>query len=124
MKYTINNNDYTKEVNSLVNFAQNRMGFSKAPKILFDTDSQNSRKTLGKTGYYDPNSSEVHIYATGRHIKDILRSLAHELVHHMQNENNTIIPTLMKSLVHDSLFCFIINYIQSILIYMLFTCSG
>jgi hypothetical protein len=30
---------------------------------------------------------EIHVYATGRHPKDILRSIAHELVHHNQNEN-------------------------------------
>ena len=28
---------------------------------------------------------EIHIYTTGRHPKDILRSLGHELVHHKQN---------------------------------------
>jgi hypothetical protein len=30
---------------------------------------------------------EIHVYVTGRHPKDILRSIAHELVHHNQNEN-------------------------------------
>ena len=90
MKYIINNHDYSNEVNSLTDFAQQRMGFSKLPKILFDDDIPNSQKTLGKTGYYDPNSSEIHIYASGRHIKDILRSLAHEFVHHMQNEKGDL----------------------------------
>lgn len=90
MQHIINNTDYTKEVDSLTNFAQKRMGFSKVPKILFDDDIPNSQKTLGKTGYYDPASSEIHIYASGRHIKDILRSLAHEFVHHMQNEKGDL----------------------------------
>ncbi len=66
------------------------MGFSKVPKILFDDDMPNSQKTLGRTGYYDPNTTEIHIYASGRHIKDILRSLAHEFVHHMQNEKGDL----------------------------------
>jgi hypothetical protein len=66
------------------------LGFSNRPKIIFDDDTSNSHKTLGKTGYYDPNSSEIHVYATGRHIKDILRSLAHEFVHHMQNETGNL----------------------------------
>ena len=90
MKYIINNKDYTNEVNSLTNFSQKRLGFAKTPKILFDDDIPNSEKTLGRTGYYNPDSSEIHIYATGRHIKDILRSLAHEFVHHMQNENGDL----------------------------------
>ena len=90
MKYTIHDNDYSNEVNSLVDFAKKRFGFSKPPRILFDDDSANAGKMLGKTGYYDPTGLEVHIYATGRHIKDVLRSLAHELVHHMQNENGDL----------------------------------
>ena len=90
MKHIINKTNYTKEVDSLTNFAQKRMGFSKVPKILFDDDIPNSQKTLGKTGYYNPANSEIHIYASGRHIKDILRSLAHEFVHHMQNEKGDL----------------------------------
>ena len=90
MKHIINKTDYTREVDSLTNFAQKRMGFSKVPRILFDDDVPNSHKTLGKTGYYNPANSEIHIYASGRHIKDILRSLAHEFVHHMQNEKGDL----------------------------------
>jgi hypothetical protein len=40
---------------------------------------------LGKTAYYDPNKQCVVLYTYGRHPKDILRSYAHELIHHMQN---------------------------------------
>jgi len=90
MKYIINKKNYSNEVNSLTDFAKKRMGFSKIPKILFNDDIPNSHRTLGKTGYYDPNTSEIHIYASGRHIKDILRSLAHEFVHHMQNEKGDL----------------------------------
>ena len=32
----------------------------------------------------------VTIYTDNRHTKDILRSLAHELVHHTQNENGML----------------------------------
>ena len=90
MKYIIHNNDYTKEVDSLMNFAQKRMGFSNKPNVLFSDDPANGSKTLGKTGYYDPNTTEIRIFMTGRHVKDILRSLAHELVHHMQNEKGDL----------------------------------
>lgn len=53
-------------------------------------DPGNASKLLGKTGYYDPNSMEIHIFTTGRHPKDILRSIAHELVHHMQNDKGEL----------------------------------
>ena len=32
-----------------------------------------------------PDTMEIHVFATGRHPKDILRSIAHELVHHGQH---------------------------------------
>jgi hypothetical protein len=70
---------------SFLPFAQKRMGFNKPPSIFFDSDEQNSRKVLGKTAHYNPDSMEVVVYVDGRHPKDVIRSLSHELVHHTQN---------------------------------------
>jgi hypothetical protein len=42
---------------------------------------------LGKTAHYEPTSMEITVYTDGRHPKDMMRSIAHEMVHHMQNEN-------------------------------------
>ena len=75
------------EIHSLVDFTKERFGFKRPPTIFLDNDDQNASKTLAKTGYYDPESMEIHVYTTGRHPKDVLRSIAHELVHHNQNEN-------------------------------------
>ena len=75
------------EIHSLVDFTKERFGFKRPPTIFLNNDDENASKTLAKTGYYDPESMEIHIYTTGRHPKDILRSIAHELVHHNQNEN-------------------------------------
>ena len=90
MKHLIHNKDYTKEVNSLMDFAQKKMGFSNSPEILFSNDPDNASKPLGKTAYYNPNNAKITIFVTSRHVKDILRSLAHELVHHMQNEQGSL----------------------------------
>ena len=70
---------------SFLPFAQKRMGFNKPPSIFFDSDEQNSKKVLGKTAHYNPDSMEVVVYVDGRHPKDVIRSLSHELVHHTQN---------------------------------------
>ena len=91
MKYKIiNNSDSSVEledqIQGLVQFAGDRFGFKKPPMISLNHDKENASKILGKTGYYDPSTMEIHIFATGSHPKDILRSIAHELVHHMQNE--------------------------------------
>ena len=75
------------QIHSLVGFTQQRFGFKKPPTIFLNNDEENAKKTLAKTGYYDPATMEIHIFTTGRHRKDILRSIAHELVHHNQNEN-------------------------------------
>ncbi len=92
MNFKINNKtgspvEYEKEVHSLCDFAQQRLGFEKPPSIFLNHDKRNASNTLGKTGHYDPNTMEIHVFATNRHPKDILRSIAHELVHHSQNEN-------------------------------------
>tara|TARA_B100000900_G_C20526580_1_gene694445 strand:- start:62 stop:916 length:855 start_codon:yes stop_codon:yes gene_type:complete len=75
---------------SLGQFAQKEMGFKKPPALNLVSDEANAGKSLGKTAYYDPQSMSVTIYTDGRHTKDILRSLAHELVHHTQNENGML----------------------------------
>jgi len=74
------------EIQSLFKFADKRFGFKRPPTIFLDNDYGNSEKILAKTGFYDPDSQEIHVYATGRHPKDVLRTIAHELVHHHQNE--------------------------------------
>jgi len=86
-----NNSNYdTTEIDSLIqdlfSFAQNRFGFRESPVLNLESDPANT-SPLGKTAYYDPSSMEIVIYVDNRHPKDIMRSFAHELVHHNQNEN-------------------------------------
>jgi hypothetical protein len=56
-----------------------------APEIEFIEDEDNAKNLLGKTAYYDPTNRVIVLYTTGRHPKDILRSFAHEMIHHCQN---------------------------------------
>ena len=66
-------------------FAQKQIGFEKPPRLFLRTDNENAQNPLGKTAFYDPSEMSVTLYISGRHPKDILRSLGHELVHHKQN---------------------------------------
>tara|TARA_A100000172_G_C3043876_1_gene111689 strand:+ start:1818 stop:3044 length:1227 start_codon:yes stop_codon:yes gene_type:complete len=68
-------------------FAQQQMGFERPPKLFLRQDEQNAANPMGKTGFYDPENESVTLYITGRHPKDIMRSLAHELMHHTQKCN-------------------------------------
>lgn len=77
-------------------FARRRIGFDKPASINFVSDPRNSLEPLGKTAYYNPGDFSITIYTDNRHPKDILRSVAHELVHHKQNCNgqmNNLAPT-------------------------------
>ena len=52
---------------------------------LINGDTENAKEFLGKTAYYDPNKKHIVLYTEGRHPKDIVRSYAHEMIHHIQN---------------------------------------
>jgi len=90
--FTINdeskNKIYTKHqkyFDSLLGFLKKELKLTKPVKINLLNDEENGNKVLGKTGSYINHKEEIVIYTTGRHIKDIMRSLSHELVHHRQN---------------------------------------
>ena len=74
-------------VKQFMPFAQKRLGFSKPPRMFLKQDEENAKNPLGRTAYYDPEQMSITLYTTGRHPKDVMRSLAHELVHHTQNCN-------------------------------------
>ena len=73
---------------NLMGYMQKKVGFNKPPSaITYQDDSKNAEKMLGKTAYYNPSDSTITVFVTKRHPKDILRSIAHELIHHKQNED-------------------------------------
>jgi len=82
MKYTLQ-----PLVDQFMPYARKRMGFNKMPRVFLRDDPQNAQNPLGKTAYYDPAKMSVTLYINGRHPKDVMRSLSHELVHHTQNCN-------------------------------------
>jgi len=79
-------------IGKLTIFAKDRMGFEHPPRLFLRKDTENSQKMLGNTAYYDPQEKAVTLYTHNRHPKDILRSYAHELVHHTQNLRGDLSP--------------------------------
>ena len=69
---------------SLYGAARENLGFKPHAKIYIIKSGENMQNPLGKTAHYSPSEHKIGLYTQGRHIKDILRSLAHELVHHNQ----------------------------------------
>ena len=79
--------DLKQLIQQFMPFAQEQMGFNRPPKLFLRQDAENAANPLGKTGFYDPQAESITLYISGRHPKDILRSLAHELMHHTQKCN-------------------------------------
>ena len=72
-------------IKQFIPFAQKHIGFEKPPRLFLRRDEDNANNPLGKTAFYEPGKKSITLYITGRHPKDILRSLGHELVHHKQH---------------------------------------
>ena len=71
----INNNSdldlgrYKHYLDSFIPYTQKVLGYNKPFVLNFQSDQENSKKALGRTAFYDPNTDEVTIYVDGRHIK-------------------------------------------------------
>ena len=74
----------------MLSYFDHNLAFEKPVSIHFVDDEQNFQEPLGRTAYYDPEQSHITIYVTGRLLKDILRSLGHELIHHKQHCNGEL----------------------------------
>jgi hypothetical protein len=75
-------------INEFLQFAVDDLGITKPCKIELTTD-----KSKTKTyGHYEPSTNTIVIYVKGRGTGDILRTLAHELVHRRQAELDLIKP--------------------------------
>ena len=80
------NIDVMEKIAELTNYMiDNGMNIQPLPTMEFiDGDSENAKDFFGKTAYYDPNKQHIVLYTEGRHPKDIVRSYAHEMIHHIQ----------------------------------------
>ena len=58
--------------------AREQFDIQNTPKLHLKHDEENAQGIFGKTAYYN------------RHPKDICRSFAHELIHHIQNERGDL----------------------------------
>ena len=70
--------------------AREQFDIQNTPKLVLKQDKENAEGIFGKTAYYNPADMSVVLYITNRHDKDICRSFAHELIHHVQNERGDL----------------------------------
>ena len=72
-------------IEEIVKFIRTKMEIDPLPRIRLDQTPNPEDELFIKTGYYDPTSNELVLFIDNRHIKDILRTFCHEMVHRNQN---------------------------------------
>jgi hypothetical protein len=76
--------------NEFVKYCKRALGIKQLPKIrLLKEIGASEHPTFG---LFDPNTNTISVAYEGRHIMDVLRTLAHELTHHKQREEDRIKP--------------------------------
>lgn len=81
----VSHEDLKKNLFDFYCYAKKELNIERHPKLFLNKDPKNADNFFGKTGHYEPETEEIHLYITDRHAKDIVRSFAHELIHHHQN---------------------------------------
>jgi Zn-dependent peptidase ImmA (M78 family) len=56
-------------------------------KLSYDSEVAQQMKSFGK---YTPETNELLVVIANRNLADVLRTLAHELVHHKQRQDNKL----------------------------------
>lgn len=82
------NEDKKKKLKDFVLFVIRELKIESAPTIAI----QNGRKKLKTTANYDYNKENkiIKVNAKNRALVDVMRSVAHELVHHKQYEEGRL----------------------------------
>lgn len=70
-----------------IQYVVNKLGINTPYKVITKNKRDESFKTYA---YYDPNSGAIYVYTHNRGLADILRSIGHELVHHLQRQKGEI----------------------------------
>lgn len=79
-------------IDDFIKFAVDTLELQQVPKITF-TDNEELAKQMHSLGMYNPQTDELLVVRGNRMVADILRTLAHELVHRKQNELGQLDPT-------------------------------
>ena len=76
--------DYKKDMLSIAKFMKKEgLNVYPFPKVKLNWEEQDG--LFIKTGYYHPEEKTIVVFCKDRHPKDILRTFAHEMIHHSQN---------------------------------------
>ena len=79
-------------LDAFVSFASKHLGIKSLPNVRYKTGDDDYNSFAA----YNPSSNELSVHTMNRHPMDIFRSVAHELVHHKQNEDGKLGKDIAK----------------------------
>ena len=86
------NESETATIGEFVKYAIKNLEIQKPPRNLTFSYDNEAAKEKRSFGYFDPNANKIWVYCGNRNMADILRTLAHELVHRKQDEDSRLGP--------------------------------
>lgn len=79
-------------VNDFIKFTDDMLGLNGEYPNIKLSDDENIAKSMHSYGRYIPDTDELLVVSANRSLGDILRTIAHELVHHKQRQENRLNP--------------------------------
>ncbi len=92
LKEEVTRKELAPMLDSFVSFASDKLGLKSMPTVRYKTNDDDYNSFAA----YNPSSNELSICTMNRHPMDIFRSVAHELVHHKQNEDGRLGKDIAK----------------------------
>ena len=93
--------DFAKAFKSLSEFMR-KAGLNVYPYPKINLNYGEQEGLFIRTGYYVPDEMEIVVFCKDRHPKDILRSFAHEMIHHSQNLDGKDLSFSSEDAVKDN----------------------
>lgn len=82
---------FKQQLKKLLEYMVLRLGLKESPsKVTLKHSKENADKPWSYTGHYNPEDKSICLFISDRHHIDILRTFAHEVIHHWQNENGNL----------------------------------
>lgn len=86
LKEEVTHKELAPMLDAFVSFASDKLGIKSLPSVRYKNDDDDYNSFAA----YNPSSNELSVSTKNRHPMDVFRSVAHELVHHKQNEDGRI----------------------------------
>jgi len=79
-----------KILKEFIRFAVKELGIQKLPSGLTLSYNNDDARSMHSFGSFNPNNDKIWLYVKNRNMADLLRTLAHELVHRKQAEDGRL----------------------------------